>query len=316
MVRVRYAFEVAGALLMTTVFCLLPRSWAHHLGRRIGYLAYRFSARSRKVAIENLRQRLHVGEDEARRLAVLSHRASGAAVADMLRAPRLSKRVVRRDVEIPDATRKHVEAIRGGGGAVLACSHFGNWELANLCWPHISGSPSGLVVRPVPNPILNKMLFALRGWTGQEIIARRGAMRQCVRRVRAGGVVAITIDLPAMPGSAAEPIDFFGLPAYTTVAAGYFAAVAGVPAYLTHMLPIGKHRYRFIIEGPFTAPADVKTRAAAVALTTELTQALEATVRANPESWAWWVKRWRIRPKGAEGDFPFYSLDERSVPRP
>jgi len=311
MARLRDSLEVAGALFLTTVFCLLPRAWAHNLGRRFGNLAYRFSARARKVAIANLRQRLHVDEDEARRLAVLSHRATGAAFADMLRAPRLSKRIVQRDIEIPDATRERLEEIREGAGAVLASSHFGNWELASLCWPFITGSPLGLVVRPLTNPILNTMLLRLRGWTGQEIIERRGAMRQCVRRVRNGGVVAITIDLPAMPGSAAEPIDFLGLPAFTTVAAGYFAAVADVPAYLAYMLPIGKHRYRFILEGPFTAPTDVDPRAAAITLTRELTQALEVTVRAHPESWAWWVKRWRIRPKGATGEYPFYSLDAR-----
>ena len=54
MIRVRYAFEVAGALLMITMFCVLPRAWAHSLGRRLGRRAYLLSKRSRRVAIENL----------------------------------------------------------------------------------------------------------------------------------------------------------------------------------------------------------------------------------------------------------------------
>ena len=311
MVWLRYPFEVAGVLVLSLLFCLLPRARAHKLGRRFGHLLYLLSARSRNVALENLRQRLHLGEDEARRVAVASHRVAGAAVADMLRAPRLSRKIVQRDVEIPDATRERLEAVRGGAGVVFACSHFGNWEFANLCWPLLGGTPATLVVRPLPNPVLNAMLFRLRGWTGQEIISRRGAMRRCIRRVREGGAVAITIDLPAAPGAAAEPIDFFDLPAYTTVVAGYCAAVAGVPAYLSHMLPIGKQRYRFILKGPFTAPAGAARRAAAATLTRELSRALEAAVHDYPEGWAWWLKRWRIRPEGAAGTFPSYAVDER-----
>lgn len=309
---IRYALELIAALPFCLLFCLLPRPWSHYVGRRMGFWAYYISKRSRNVAQENLRSLLGLEPAEARRVARASLKMAGASISDMLRAPRVTRRVVRRDIEIPDAARATLEAIRrSDGGTVLASCHFGNWEMGNLVWPLLGVPAATVIVRPVPNPLLNALLLRLRGWTGQRVIHRTGAVKRCIRGVRQGEVVMITVDVPVPPDSGAVPVDFFGLPTFTTLAAGYVAASTGAPLYLAYLLPLGKQRYRVVLAGPIESADAEPAREAALAVTRRISERLEEAIRGYPEAWAWWQKRWRIRPEGADGGFPSYSIDER-----
>ena len=309
---VKYTLELIAAVPFCLLFCLLPRPWSHRVGRRIGFWAYYISKRSRNVALENLQSLLGLDRDEARRVAKASLKMAGASISDMLRAPRMTRRVVRRDIEVPNAARATLETLRRSGqGAILAASHFGNWELGNLVWPLLGVPAATVIVRPVPNPLLNALLLRLRGWTGQRVIHRTGAVKRCIRGVRQGEIVMITVDVPVPPDAGAVPVDFFGLPTFTTLAAGYVAAATGRPLYIAYLLPLGKQRYRVVLEGPFEAAPEEPAREAALALTRRVSAALEEAIRGYPEAWAWWQKRWRIRPEGAEGGFPSYSIDER-----
>jgi KDO2-lipid IV(A) lauroyltransferase len=266
------------------------------------------------VALENLQSLLGLDRREARRVARASLKMAGASISDMLRSPRVTRRVVRRDIEIPNAARATLDAIRRSDrGAVVAASHFGNWEMGNLVWPFLGVPAATVIVRPVPNPLLNALLLRLRGWTGQRVIHRTGAVKRCVRGVRQGEVVMITVDVPVPPDAGAVPVEFFGLPTFTTLSAGYVAATTGAPLYMAHLLPLGKQRYRVVMGGPFEAPGKEGTREVALELTRLVSANLEEAIRAYPEAWAWWQKRWRIHPVGAAEGFPSYSIDERSV---
>lgn len=309
---IKYVLELTAALPFCLLFNLLPRPWSHHVGRRLGLYAYYLSKRSRNVALENLQSLLLLERAEARRVARESLKQAGASISDMLRAPRVTRRTVQRDIEIPNAARAKLEAIRdSGAGAVVASSHFGNWEMGNLVWPLLGVPAATLIVRPVPNPLLNRLLLRLRAATGQRIIHRTGAVKRLIRGVRQGEVAMITIDVPVPPDAGAVPVDFFGLPTFTTLAAGYVAAATGAPLFMAHLLPLGGPRYRVILEGPIEAPGEGSARETALALTQRVSERLEEAIRAYPEAWAWWQKRWRIRPEGAHGGFPSYSIDER-----
>jgi len=309
----RWPFELAGVLCLSLVFCVLPRRVAHWLGRRLGELAYFVSPRSRRVALENLRLRLGVEGVAARRIARASLRQAGAAVADLLRAPRVTRLLCRRDVEIPEETWRALHDVRRGGkGVVLACAHLGNWEFANLAGPFSGLPPTTVIVRPLPNPWLDRLLRRYRGWTGQKVIVRSGAAMECLDRVRAGEAAAIVCDVAVPPDAGAAPVPFFGTGTFTTLAVGYVAAMSGAPVFLTWFEPLARGRYRFRMEGPIEAPERERLRDRAAEITRAVSVALEEAVRARPGAWAWWNKRWRIRPDGApETDYPSYSVEER-----
>jgi KDO2-lipid IV(A) lauroyltransferase len=301
--------------LHIVLFCLLPRRLTHRIGRWLGALAFRFSARTRNVAVENLRRFLGADEEAAHRIARESCEQAGAAFVDLARAFGVTRRLVRRDIEIPDATRRAVDEIRRKGrGAVLAAAHYGNWEFQCLVGPFLSLPPMTVVVRPIRSPLFNRLLYRLRGWTGQRLIHRDGAVLTCARRVRKGECVAVTTDLAVPPDAGGAPVDFFGLPTYTTLAVGYVAALTGAPVYLWYLEPIGGCRYRCVLKGPLEAEPKGTRRETALATTRAVTRALEETIREYPAAWGWWTKRWRLIPPGAKG-FPSYARAVHTVQR-
>ncbi len=291
---VLHTLELLVALPVILFFCVLPRRWAHWLGCGLGYGAFCIHERTRLRTLKNLTERLGVDPDEAHRLAIVSLKECGTTLIDLLRAPRVSRRVVRRTIEVTAETEATLEGIRSEKrGYVLAASHFGNWEFTSLAWPHLGMPDTTVVVRPVTNPLLNRILERWRGWTGNRVIPRRNAVRTCVRHVRRGLSVAILIDIPVPVQSGTTPVDFFGAPAATTLAPGYVAAVTGAPVYMVYLLPVGKGRYRLSVQGPVEVEAGKTHRETAISYAWRLSEMLEDAIRERPDAWAWWLRRWR-----------------------
>lgn len=307
----RYPFEMAGILFAVGFFSLLPRTWAWRVGRQLGAWSYAFGTRAKRVAHENLELVLGVSPEEARDHARESMKNFGAAMADLLRAPRMSEALAVKYVEIPKDTLDKVKELRESGrGAVIAGSHFGNWEFGNLAGAYTRLPPKTVVMRPVANPLVNRVLFKLRGWTGTQLITRAGAGMEAVQLVRDGGIMVIPFDVPVPPDVGAAAVDFFGLPTFTTVAVGYVAALARAPVYLVYFEPLGIGRYRSVMRGPLEAPIGETLRETAIETTERVSRALEEAIREQPQNWAWWLKRWKIRPAGATAGWPSYSVDE------
>jgi KDO2-lipid IV(A) lauroyltransferase len=306
--QVSSALGAASLVLVSALFCLLPRAAAHFVGRHLGGLAYFISTRSRRTAIENLRLRLGADKRAARRIARISMGQAGAAIVDLLRAPRLTRRVVARDLEVSPETRALIEGLRGKPAVIAGC-HYGNWEFMSLCRPLVTGAASLIVVRPPRYPHVARLFAALRGWTGQKVAHRAGAILRAHAHLCDGGSVAMVFDVSVPPQAGAVTVDFFGAPTYTTLAPGYLAARTGVPLLFCYGEPLGWHRYQLVLRR-IDVPACDAPRETALALTKKLSSELEATIRAHPEHWAWWLKRWNIRPEGASGAWPSYSMHE------
>lgn len=279
------------------------------MGRRLGALGFRLSRRSRAVALENLRFALGVEGPEAERIAKESFRIAGASLADLLRAPRVTLGLARRHMEIAPDTLAHLREVAARKkGVVFACAHYGNWEFSNLTSPFSGLPPARVIIRPLRNVLLDRVLFWLRSRTGITPIGRSGAGMELLDWVRAGNVVGIVCDVPVPPDAGATVVDFLGKPAYTTVAIGYLAAMSGAPVYLLASEHLRGQTYRLVLRGPLEAPVGETLRETAAETTRRVTKELESLVRANPSHWGWWIKRWRIIPKDAGMPFPSYSL--------
>jgi KDO2-lipid IV(A) lauroyltransferase len=310
---VLYGLGALALLLVSGLFCIVPRGWAHLEGRWLGGLAYFLSTRSRRTALENLRLRLGVEGEAARRIAAESMALAGAAIVDMLRAPRMTRRIVDRDLEIPPEARATIAELGSSPrGAVFACCHLGNWEFLNLCCPFFAGGrPTSIVVRPPPYPFVGRLLMWYRGRTGQKVLHRARAVLGSYALVREGAGIAMVFDVSVPPQAGAEPVEFFGVPTYTTLAPAHLAALTGASLLLCYAQPLGKQRrYRLVMER-IESPPGATVRETALALTRQLSRTLEAAIRARPEAWAWWLKRWNIRPDGAPGEWPSYATSEK-----
>ncbi len=142
-----------------------------------------------------------------------------------------------------------LQAARAAGeGVILVGGHFGQWEAVRGALK-ARGIEVGALYRPMNNPWLERTYLRNMSEHGAPMLPRGAAgMRELIRHLRGGGVVAILLDQYVVDG---RPIDFLGhpAPAGTAIAAlAHRFKVPMIPAYGTRQ-PDGVH-----IEIDFEAP--------------------------------------------------------------
>lgn len=177
-----------------------------------------------------------------------------------------------------------LEARAAGRGALLVSGHFGQWQAVRAALK-THGIESGALIRPVKNPWLNREYLACVEAGGRPVVGRNSSgLRDLVRHLRGGGVMAILLDQYTKRGI---PIDFLGQPAPSGTFVAELALKYGLP-----MIPVygtreadGLH-VRIVFEAPIppTTP-EAMTQAAA--------DSLAARVRETPGQYYWLHRRWR-----------------------
>lgn len=285
----------AAAFLLERLAAAVPR-WSRRKVRRrgegLGRLAYRFDARHRRVALENL-QRAFPESDAAWRAEVAraSFAQAGRTVFEMLWTPRLVDMPVHEFV-CGDGVERLVEASRAGTGALLVGSHFGNWEVAGVMLPRL-GVPLVSIARPLDDPRLDALLLRLRTATGAAIVAKRDAVRGALRALREGKVVTVLCDQNTLRKEAVF-VPYFGELAATTPLAAHLHLRSGAPIFPGFSVP-EQDGYRIVVEPPIETRETERDRAV-LDITAAITRRIEHWARQRPEAWLWMHDRWRERP--------------------
>lgn len=187
-----------------------------------------------------------------------------------------------------------LDTLRQGRGVIAVTAHFGHFELMPLCWARRHG-PINLVVRPLDNPWLDAALDRLRSRYGCRVLARRGVVREAIRRLRAGEMLGVLID-QNMIGREGVFVEFFGEPACTTSLPALLALRTGAAVFAGFIFRQAPFRHLLVFgpEIPLIETGDL--RADVEANTAQYTQAVEDVIRARPDHWLWAHSRWRTRP--------------------
>ena len=123
-----------------------------------------------------------------------------------------------------------------GRGAVLALTHSGNWDVAGLWLVAHHGTFTTVAERLRPESLFQRFV-AYRESLGFEIAALSGPgenpLRVCVRRLRAGGVVALLAERDL--GATGVAVTFFGEPARFPPGPARLAQHTGAA-----LLPVGR----------------------------------------------------------------------------
>jgi KDO2-lipid IV(A) lauroyltransferase len=187
---------------------------------------------------------------------------------------------------------EHFEnALRAGRGVLFATAHLGNWELSAFAHALLTG-PMNVVVRPLDNPWIDRMVERRRALSGNRLISKRDIARPILKALAANQAVGILIDQNSMPDSGVF-VDFFGIPACTGTGFAKLAARSGaavIPGFALWSAEERKHVLRFYPPVPITGDAALDTAA--------LQRVLEEIVRAHPDQWLWIHRRWKTRPAG------------------
>lgn len=283
----------AGLLLV------LPRSWALALANGVGHLGYRLVSRQRTKILENLKlaygETKSPGELNAIGSRVMGHMLQTAV--DFLRFATLSRDQAATFVEVGEAYSFCKDILQEGKGLIIMTAHMGNWELLAGIFG-LQGFRGAVVGRRIYYEPYNRWIVGLRSSVGVQTIYQDEAVRQIHAHLKAGEIVGI---LPDQDRDSVRGIfvDFFGRPAYTSVAPVKFAMASGAPVLPAFMVRMPGNRYKLLLGHLIRPKIEGGDRQASIRKYTEAwMKDFEAVIRRDPEQWGWMHDRWKTKPDG------------------
>jgi Kdo2-lipid IVA lauroyltransferase/acyltransferase len=264
------------------------------LGRVLGRLVFRLSARYRRLARQQLAMALpELPEAERERIARLCMQNQGMTLLETVALPRLRREGAPwlRLEGAPAFAAAHAL----GRGVVLVTAHAANWELLPIALERLHIRAMA-VASTLTNPRLNRLIGEIRRFEYMDV-AERGSEtspRQLLSCLKRGDALVMVNDVDIEAQGVF--VDFFGVPANTPRAPASLALKLGAPllTYFDTRQPDGSHVLRFsevpVTEAIRQAPDPVR------ALTQAISALTEAHIRAHPEQWMWNHRRWKRRP--------------------
>ncbi|MFZ0731606.1 MAG: lysophospholipid acyltransferase family protein [Candidatus Sulfotelmatobacter sp.] len=293
----RRKLEYAAAWPFIKMLGLLPRSLSRALGIAIAQLFYLLHFRLRQVGMRNLAMALpETTIKERERILRGVFTSLGRQLAELCQFPRYTPENID-EVVAYDGLENYERAYARGKGVLFLTAHFGGWELSAFAhslhghWLHV-------VMRPMDNPYLNRMIEHYRTMHGNKTVNKDDFVRGLLAAMKAGETVGILMDTNMTPPQGVF-VDFFGIQACTASGLARIALrtdAAVVPGFTIWDEALGKYHLRFDPALELTRTGNLE--ADIVANTQMFTKVIEEYVRKYPDQWLWVHRRWKTRPEG------------------
>lgn len=302
----RYWLEYVFVASFGFVFRILPLAAAQGIAWCLARAGYALMGSRRREAKRRLR--FVLGRRATRReiadAAWISFRNVVFNAVDMFRIRSFTAKEAERRAEDLRAAIDHIRKVlgqTGGKGAILALPHCGNWDWAGSA-VFLAGIPIFSVAGKQRNPWMNRYINRLREGCGMAVLERGESggrtYIEMLRRIRRGEVFAILPDSRSRTPALEMP--FLGGTANIARGMGLLACQTGAP-----VIPLVIRRTswrRFIADFYPTVWPDPKADRDAEErrITREVLSRFDSAIRATPEQWFWYNKRWVLDPVDPE----------------
>jgi len=298
----RRKLEYAAAWPFIKILGTLPRPLSRGFAIGISQIVYLMHFRLRQVGMRNLAM-VFPEKSEAERARILRgvFTSLGRQLAELCQFPRYTPENID-EVVVYDGLENYERAYARKKGVLFLTAHFGGWELSAFAhslhghWLHV-------VMRPMDNPYLDRLLQRHRTMYGNKTVAKDDFVRGLLAAMKAGETVGILMDTNMTPPQGIF-VDFFGIPACTASGLARIALrtdAAVVPGFTIWDEALQKYRLRFDPALELVRTGNLE--ADITANTQMFTKVIEDYVRKYPEQWLWVHRRWKTRP---EGQAPLY----------
>ena len=279
-------------LVFAALLRALPRRCALGAGAALGQLGWWLRIR-RQVVLDNLAQAFPGLEARARRrIGARAARNFGRTVAEFVRFAGADRARVNRLVGIEGIERLRA-ALAGGNGAIVVTAHLGAWALYVTALA-AAGIPCALLVGRQHNPKVQQFILGIPGDAVHFVPKSKRSPREILQCLRDGRAVVMVADHRAGRSGVLSP--FLGRDASTLPLPGAISARNGTPIFL--MAGRRERDDRHSVELRPLAPPDTSggEDARRAAITRGFNDALSDAVRACPEQYFWYHRRWHNAP--------------------
>lgn len=291
--------EYAVVLFFIKLLYILPYTIASDIGGLIGRLGYALDSKHRNITLRNLR--MAFPDSDQKRLINIAKNAFenfGRSTAEIIhtaaRKPASINKIIFRRITVEG--KEYLDnAIKNGKGLIYLTGHFGNWELLGITLG-TNECPYNVIVRPLDNPKIDRLVTGMRGITGGNIMPKKNILLDVLKRLKKGEGLGILIDQNTSRESGVF-VDFLGTPAATSKGPAIIAMKSGATVLPTFLIREGKYRYR-LMYGKEVLLHKSGDSERDIFMNTELfTNILESYIRQYPEQWFWMHQRWKTRPE-------------------
>lgn len=279
-------------MALSAVIAILPMKIAVASGRGLGKLLCYSWASRRKVALKNITEARDRGalslSEPPEQLVLKCFQNIGVSFVELVKiyygfGDKILERITFRGLENFDRVKAT------GRGVIMITAHAGNWELMALKCARVLGR-TGIVARPLNNPFLNRVLEKSRVRFGNEVIYKRGALKQLFRWLKKGENVGILMD-QAVVSDEGIVMDFLGRGAWTTKMPVLLARRTGAALLPVFIRRTEKGHHEITIH------PEVDIRGTDELVLKRLNGAIEEHVKENPSEWLWLHRRWKRVPE-------------------
>lgn len=272
----------------------LPLSLASRVAAGTAKLLDLALPKLRRVAEINLSFALpELNSNQKRELIDGTFRSVGRLLLALARAPRIHPD------NVPDWISyeglEHYQAAKQTGkGVLVATAHLGNWELS--AYTHaLMTEPMHVMVRPLDNPLIDRLVERRRALSGNQLIYKKDAARNVLKALRSNAAVGILVDQNA---SSTEGVfvRFFGVDTCANAAFvkfAYHSEARVIPGFAFWEETKQRYTLRFYPEIEMTGDLAQDTQ--------RIHSFLESVIRKYPDQWMWIHRRWKTRPEGQDG---------------
>lgn len=261
-------------------------------GRFLGWIAYGLDARHRRIVRRNLHFAYPQWSPERiRKLTRRVFQNPGVSFLEFCQASCFSKQDVLRNVRLKGEENLR-NAMQDDNGLILISAHLGNWEMVNFFLSSYFHYPLVMVARKIQSRILHQWVYGVRSRFGNIVIDKKNAMSHMKKALRQGKMVGILIDQATSRGEGVE-VDFFGRTVTATPAVSLLARRYDCPVLPVFCVRDTDAELTLIIEPPLALKRTKNLRSDLQENTQRMTHVVEKAVRAYPEQWFWFHKRWK-----------------------
>jgi KDO2-lipid IV(A) lauroyltransferase len=301
--RIVYALESAAIVVLFGLLRLLPIDWASgtggFLGRHLGFFSH-----LNKIGEDNLRAAFPE-KSEAEIAAILrgawdnlcrtlaeysqldrlwDHKPQRVAAGDGKTHYRHSR------IDFADRER-FLGLLSSAKPCILFTGHCGNWEVLPVAAAHY-GLPLAVIFRAPNRPYARQLVERMRGHSRARLLASNTLGTAAIAAASLGRGESLGLLIDQYFGQGID-LPFFGRPARTAPTLAKLAQHADCPIVGVVVERLRGARFRLHLLPEIKLPRTAAGAIDSSALMAAATALLEEWVRAHPEQWLWFHRRWR-----------------------